>query len=225
MIKFSDRSGEAMISDLMMFVHQTFSPIAIALSWLDNKQPTQVTRTIGIDKKFSQDYMQRGKSLDPFISHLRPGNEFGSVIEMSKCNTGHDLIRYRSFLDDHSFHDEIDLFFFHKNSPFVILAVLGNMEFRFESEWMAGFHKFVSRFLELHPNSRQKRRRSVLEDDFELTHREMDVVELILAGASNRDIAERLGIGLATTKTHVARALDKVGVRSRSELSAVASQI
>jgi DNA-binding NarL/FixJ family response regulator len=48
-----------------------------------------------------------------------------------------------------------------------------------------------------------------------LTPREREVLDLLAAGLSNPEICDRLVITDATTKTHVARILQKLGVRDR----------
>jgi DNA-binding NarL/FixJ family response regulator len=49
----------------------------------------------------------------------------------------------------------------------------------------------------------------------DLTARETEVLRLLAEGMSNTEIAERLFVGDATVKTHVARVLAKCGVRDR----------
>ncbi len=56
----------------------------------------------------------------------------------------------------------------------------------------------------------------------ELTPREREVVALVALGLSNPDIAERLVISPATSKTHVSRAMLKLGAHDRSQLVAFA---
>jgi DNA-binding NarL/FixJ family response regulator len=60
------------------------------------------------------------------------------------------------------------------------------------------------------------------EDPFGLTARERDVLDLVAAGATNREIGERLHMAEKTASVHVSRILAKLNVRSRTEAAAVA---
>jgi DNA-binding NarL/FixJ family response regulator len=51
------------------------------------------------------------------------------------------------------------------------------------------------------------------------THREKEVLEMLVAGRSNKEIGSPLGIGERTVKAHVAKLLRKVGVQNRIALS------
>ncbi|MCK6456421.1 MAG: helix-turn-helix transcriptional regulator [Phycisphaerae bacterium] len=53
-----------------------------------------------------------------------------------------------------------------------------------------------------------------------LSARERDIVSLIAEGLSNKQIARRLHIALATVKDHVHRILDKAGLPNRAALTA-----
>ncbi|NUK01900.1 response regulator transcription factor [Streptomyces lunaelactis] len=50
-----------------------------------------------------------------------------------------------------------------------------------------------------------------------LTEREADVLRLMATGLTNAEIAGRMGVGPATTKTHVAAVLAKTGARDRTQ--------
>jgi DNA-binding NarL/FixJ family response regulator len=57
------------------------------------------------------------------------------------------------------------------------------------------------------------------ERPFALTAREMEIVEAIANGDSNRDIAARLNISLQTVKHHLTSVFDKTGTSTRLELA------
>jgi two-component system, NarL family, nitrate/nitrite response regulator NarL len=52
-----------------------------------------------------------------------------------------------------------------------------------------------------------------------LTKRELEAAELIRSGLSDKEIARRLNISLATTKSHVHNLLGKLNVRRRSQVA------
>jgi DNA-binding NarL/FixJ family response regulator len=52
-----------------------------------------------------------------------------------------------------------------------------------------------------------------------LTDREVDVVELVVRGATNAEIARSLSLSEATVKSHLARIYTKLGIRSRTRLA------
>ncbi len=60
------------------------------------------------------------------------------------------------------------------------------------------------------------------DDPFGLTPRERDVLVLVAAGATNREIGERLHMAEKTASVHVSRILAKLNVRSRTEAAGVA---
>jgi DNA-binding NarL/FixJ family response regulator len=72
--------------------------------------------------------------------------------------------------------------------------------------------KFVDRML--HATERR-----VLRHNFTFTEREQEVLRLLVAAQSNREIAANLGIEERTVKAYVGRLMRKVGVENRIALS------
>lgn len=67
-------------------------------------------------------------------------------------------------------------------------------------------------------------RRVAAEKVATLTERELDVARLVAQGLSNPEIAQRLFLGEATVKTHLAAATAKLGVTNRVQLAVVVTQ-
>ncbi len=72
------------------------------------------------------------------------------------------------------------------------------------------FQRVATLALERSPASIEKR----------LTNRELEILDLIDQGLSNKEIARRLTIELSTVKNHVHNILDKLNVSRRSEAAA-----
>ncbi|MFY8156871.1 MAG: response regulator transcription factor [Rhabdaerophilum sp.] len=87
-------------------------------------------------------------------------------------------------------------------------------------------NQMVDRILELHAMSLTRRsertaRLAVETRLASLSEREMEVMERMIAGRLNKQIAGDLGIAMRTVEVHRARILEKMGVRNAVELAAV----
>ena len=69
---------------------------------------------------------------------------------------------------------------------------------------------------------RPGQRRLATPDLDVLTEREREVMALVAAGHSNDEIASELFVSPATAKTHVSRAMSKLGARDRAQLVVIA---
>jgi NarL family two-component system response regulator LiaR len=64
--------------------------------------------------------------------------------------------------------------------------------------------------------------RPMKEPLYNLTEREMEILNLVVQGQSNQQIAEAMVISLATVKAHISSILSKLQVSSRAEATAYA---
>jgi DNA-binding CsgD family transcriptional regulator len=55
------------------------------------------------------------------------------------------------------------------------------------------------------------------QEELGITPRELEILELIAQGMSNREIAEKLFVSENTVKTHSSRVFDKLGARRRTQ--------
>jgi len=65
---------------------------------------------------------------------------------------------------------------------------------------------------------------SAVSDNHGLTHRELEVLRLLVAGATNAEIGRQLAISTFTAKNHVSSIFSKLGVATRSDAVRVAIQ-
>lgn len=58
-----------------------------------------------------------------------------------------------------------------------------------------------------------------LQEQFRITHREMEILEAVVAGCTNKAIASRLLLSVETVKHHVTNMFNKTGASNRLELA------
>ena len=78
----------------------------------------------------------------------------------------------------------------------------------------------VSRALELDNQlaTRQKQTSAIAHRLAQLTQREREVMQLVVAGKLNKQVADQLDISMKTVEAHRARVMEKMGVRTLAEL-------
>ncbi|MBU3695333.1 response regulator transcription factor [Dechloromonas sp.] len=78
----------------------------------------------------------------------------------------------------------------------------------------------IERALELDSQiaARQQRDNAIASRLDQLTQREREVMQLVVAGKLNKQIADELDISMKTVEAHRARVMEKVGVRTLAEL-------
>ncbi len=173
-----------------------------------------------IEKEYSATY---GK-MDP-LNPERFNNRDDRIVTLDSQMAPHILkqtIYFQEFMVPNNHRYVADMFFRYEGQIIAVLTML-------RQDLLGNFNKSelvllrkLQPFLEYSLNSvylpeRSRERRSVSEK-YSLTEREIDVIELLLSGATNKGIALELSLGLPTVKTHLHHIFQKTGVQSRSEL-------
>jgi DNA-binding CsgD family transcriptional regulator len=134
-----------------------------------------------------------------------------------------DVRAYERFRSRHAIADELSFIFWTDGVPFAALAAIKTVSDRPFSanmvDW-AAMRDYFEFTLSAHPRVRKARLLRMLELRFNITPREIEVIELLCNGASNAAIATVLDIKLATVKTHVLNIFEKLGVESRAAVAA-----
>jgi DNA-binding NarL/FixJ family response regulator len=80
-------------------------------------------------------------------------------------------------------------------------------------------HMSDSLFAQIAKEARERKAQDVL-DGVRMTPRELEVIELIGEGLSNKEIAQRLGIAPHTVKSHVRNVMEKLALHTRLQIAA-----
>lgn len=171
-----------------------------------------------------KDYTEKYGSLDP-LHPERFANSQETVATLDSRMAPHFLKKtdyYRNFMVPNNHRYVADMFFRRNGNIIAVLSMMREESIGdFRSDELALLRK-IQPFLEYSLNTvylpqREQQRQSIAAK-YALTDRELDVLEFLLCGNGNKQIAAEMGLGLATVKTHVHHIFQKTGVKGRSEL-------
>lgn len=174
------------------------------------------------DKLYENRYMH----MDPLDPSLHEdGDE--TVVHMDsilKPEVVEQLAYYQEFLKPINYRYAADIFFRSGGKIIAVITMLRSIDQGpFLSSELAVLRK-VQPFLQYTLNSvylpDRITERKTIEERYRLTARELDVLELVLSGASNKVMAQKLMLGLPTVKTHLQHIYRKTDVTTRTELAA-----
>ncbi|NIB43649.1 helix-turn-helix transcriptional regulator [Pseudomaricurvus alkylphenolicus] len=178
----------------------------------------------GIEQEMDQAYRLHYKDLDPAhpARYQKRKENLVCLENIMSTSTLHNTVYYQEFLKPRNIEHVTDLFFRQEDRIIAVLTMLRDASLPAFSPEELQTLTVTQRFLEYAINTvylpERASQRATITDRFELTDRELDVLEWVIAGAENKVIARELEVGLATVKTHLNHIYAKVGVSSRTQL-------
>lgn len=181
-----------------------------------------------LNPRIEQDYTRHFSSMDP-LNPARFADKHLTVVTLDSQMQPHLLkqtLYYQQFMQPHNHRYVADMFFRNnsqnKGEIVAVLSILRQLETGPFTDNELQLLRKLQPFMEYSLNAvylpvRQQQRSSI-RDRFQLTSRELDVLEQLINGASNKAMAEQLSISLATVKTHLHHIFHKTGVQRRTEL-------
>lgn len=176
----------------------------------------------GIPADFHRQYLAGMNRFDPLHPRCASKQPFARLSVETDQRATAEAAAYRDFAGQCGIADMIE-FFFRRNGRIVAgMSVVWGPGCRIPDGTMNIAEK-IHDYLEFNlvgPSSQAT-------DEpvrFGLTSREVEVVELLCCGRTNREISECLNIGLATVKTHLIHIFEKLGVETRSAVVALMSR-
>jgi DNA-binding CsgD family transcriptional regulator len=179
----------------------------------------------GVPMEFHWQYVERMNKFDPL--HVRnmctTGRQVARLADEVACAHTPDAVTYRSFSSHFGIGDMLEFFFRHDNKIVAGMSVNWREGTRVPDSAMtmaAKMHEYMEYNL-LRDTARDQGANEKRIARYGLTARELDVIDLLCCGRTNREISDCLGISLATVKTHLLHIFEKLGVENRSAVVAL----
>jgi len=216
---------------LAEFQHQSlklingFLPIRSSAFFLvgpDMRHRDLVTHNLA--RREDERYQRRYMHMDP-LNPARHENSAETVMHMDSIMSPDEIessAYFREFLGPMNFRYVADMFFRSEGKIVAVITMLRDADQGAFSAGELATLRHLQTFLEYALGSvylpkRITERKSITQK-YHVTSRELDVLELVLAGVGNKAIAHELTLGLSTVKSHLQHIYRKTGVAGRAEL-------
>lgn len=181
-----------------------------------------------LDPIVERDYYNNFRTLDP-LNPSKFENSDHRVITIDSQISETSLLQtiyYQDFMVPNDHRYVADMFFRTNGRISAVLTMLRNKQSGPFSDEELESLRTIQPFLEYALNEvytpKRESQRQLFEQQYDLTGREIDVLELLVCGSTNKVIATELGLSLSTVKTHLQHIFQKTSVDSRNELVALA---
>lgn len=180
-----------------------------------------------LDLAVERDYSQKYRELDPLNPALFAQTDERVVCIDEQLSEAEllDSVYYQEFMQPLKHRHVADMFLRRDQDIVAVLTMLREAALGPFTDTELSLARQLQPFIQYSLNTvylpKRYRERDSVQKTYHLTDRELDVLELIVAGASNKVIARQLALSLATVKTHIQHIFRKAQVASRTELSAL----
>lgn len=220
-----DHFSASMIDETLRFASSSFGATAAIFCWIDPQESITSYATAGVSRDLIDQYLAGRYVHDPLNVYELIENQYRVAFldrERGRRSPEENCV-HDAFLGHYDIRDEVDLLFWHGDTPFALLSMLSTRRsapFTDSAVNWEAMRSYLEFNLKMHPRVRRAKQELMLSCRFGLTKREIEVVDLLKSGASNMTIAQIMGIGLATVKTYVINILNKLGVDNRAAIVA-----
>ncbi|NIB40343.1 helix-turn-helix transcriptional regulator [Pseudomaricurvus alkylphenolicus] len=200
-------------------------PVTSAVFYLlDPDLREQGVALYNMDAEMEREYQDRFKTLDPLDPRKFHGTQ-DRVVTIDSLMPFHQLrqtVYFQDFMQPRDHRYVADMFLRQEGRVIAVLSCLRqeSMEPFSEQELvlLRGLQPFLEYSLNLVYLPKRVGQRQSLKDKYGFTRRELDVLELLMTGATNKQLSSELNLSMATVKTHLQHVFRKASVSSRAEL-------
>ena len=218
-----DHQSDALATSTLYYAMNALNASASILFWYSESGQLECFSCINFEPARMQQYQEHVTLCDPFspqaLYRARRNISMQNCVFLDECsNMGGAYLHFR---ESCGLADELNLLFWQDANPVAGLSVLrrpGDPSFLSETRDWEAARKFFESSLSFHWRARSRHLNYVLKDQLKIKPREMEVLSAICSGASNADIADLLGISVATVKCHIVSIFMKLGVDNRSSI-------
>ena len=208
----------------LQLINELIDISSSAFYWLDLEIGNKCTALSNLDADIEKTYHKEFRSLDPLNPRKfdHTNDRVVTIDSQMPFSLLRQTIYYQEFMQPSNHRYVADMFFRYEGEVIAVLTCLRDESGVQFSEKELSLLRILQPFLETTLNTvylpKLIEERQTLQGKYDLTKRELDVLELIISGDSNKAIALKLNLGLATVKTHSLHIYRKTGFSCRNEL-------
>ncbi len=227
------RQAEQMefVDHTMRFVGALLASDRVAFYQVENGRRMLEFQIRNVEQEFHDAYLRGMHAYDPLhVTRLLQAGQSKKIFWLH--DQEHDCAasvveRYRAFLGSFHISDVTEMLFGFRGGVVAGISILRNgpisPDTSLDSIYAA--HAYIEFHLQKLLTASDRYSRPDLTSRYGLTRREVEVAGLICCGQTNTEIAQCLGLSIATVKTHLINIYRKLGIENRASLVALASGV